>query len=350
MKKAASTLAVILVSVWAATAAFAQGANYKDYTITGPYTHKNLSVFLVHGKDSFDGKDFMTLEEGLKNKQFVIYETGDVNELMVENKSRTEKVFIQAGDIIKGGRQDRVIQKDIILKPLSGKTDISVFCVESDRWVGRGQENSRVFGSSTAQLPSKDLKLAVNGKLADSAGHANTYAAAPQEQVWNQVGVAQQKLSTTLGADVKSKQSESSLELTLENKNLQKLSKEYLDDINSQIKGNTDVVGYVFSINGEINSGDIYGNSALFSKLWHKLVQSCSTEAISDMNQGKNSKQLQPGDITKWLAGADKVKAHKKTIDGNNVALEEDSPAYFGYESYEADKPAMMIHKNIINK
>jgi hypothetical protein len=350
MKKTTLVLAVILLMTWAASALFAQGAKYKDYTITGPYTHKNLSVFLVHGKDALAGGEFMTLEEALGKKQFVIHETGNVNALQVENKSRTEKVYIQAGDIIKGGRQDRVIQRDLILKPLSGKLDLSVFCVESGRWEGRAQEDSQVFSSSTQQLPSKELKLAACGALAGQPTNSNAYAAAPQEQVWDQVGRAQQKLSANLGKDVRSKLSGTSLKLTLEDKDLQKLSKQYSDDINRQIKDSQNVVGAVFAVNGEINSGDIYANSSLFSKLRHKLIESCSIESISVKDQDKNPKVLQPDDITKWLEGADKIKAAEKPVDKNNFGLERNSKGTFSLESYEKDEPGMMIHKNVIKK
>lgn len=339
-----------LTMAFAVSVVFAEGDKYKDYTITGPYTHKNLSVFLVHGKDAFAGKDFLTLAEALDKKKFVVYETGDVNQLQVENKSRTEKVFIQSGDIIKGGRQDRVIQKDLIIKPMSGKLDISVFCVEAERWEGRGQEASGTFSASEAQLPSKTLKLAANDAYAGNPGNTETYAAAPQEAVWGAVAKTQQGLSTNLGKDVRSKKSESSLMLALEDKDLRKLEREYADDINGQIKEDKDAVGYVFAINGEINSGDIYGNNALFMKQWDKLVNSCSTEAISEKDKGKASKSLEPADITQWLAGVDKIKAVQKPVNKDNVDVEQSSPAAFSMESYEKDAPKVMLHKEIIKK
>lgn len=336
--------------VLAGSAAFAEGDKYKDYTITGPYTHKNLSVFLIHGKDAFAGKNFLTLAEALDQKKFVVYETGNVNELEVENKSRTEKVFIQSGDIIKGGRQDRVIQKDLIIKPMSGKLDISVFCVESGRWEGRDQEASTTFSSSNEQLPSKAIKLAANDSPAVTAGVAENFEAAPQEEVWGGVAKAQQDLSTNLGKDVRSKKSESSLLLALEDKDLKKRVKEYADDLNSQMKDDKDAVGYVFAVNGQINSADIYGNNALFMKQWRKLANSCSTEAISERNKEKNPKALQPADIADWLTSVDKIKAVQKPVNRDNVAVEQSSPADFSMESYEKDAPKEMIHKEIIKK
>ena len=58
-----------------------------------------------------------------------VYETGTVGELQIENLGDLD-VFIQAGDILKGGRQDRVIGVDFILGKRSGRVSIPSFCVE----------------------------------------------------------------------------------------------------------------------------------------------------------------------------------------------------------------------------
>ncbi|HYP02628.1 MAG TPA: DUF6569 family protein, partial [Pyrinomonadaceae bacterium] len=102
-----------------------------DYKISGPYTHKNLAVFLIHGKDKLAGKSFLTLHEALRQRKVVVYETKNVNELAIENLSRYEEVYVQSGDIVKGGQQDRMLGVDLIVPPRSGKISISAFCVES---------------------------------------------------------------------------------------------------------------------------------------------------------------------------------------------------------------------------
>ena len=68
-----------------------------------------MTIFLIHGKDSTNKKNIVTLQEALKMGIFKVYETSEVNELMVENISKTYDVFIQSGDIVKGGKQDRVL-------------------------------------------------------------------------------------------------------------------------------------------------------------------------------------------------------------------------------------------------
>ncbi len=102
-----------------------------NYRISGPYTHKNLTVFLVHGKDLLAGKTFLTLQEALAQKKVIVYETKEVNELAIKNLSNQD-VYVQAGDIVRGGDQDRMISMDFIVPPKSGRIPIAAFCVE---WV-----------------------------------------------------------------------------------------------------------------------------------------------------------------------------------------------------------------------
>src|ERR1700704_4433394 len=163
-----STLGVVLVAVMVSMGMLAGGAAGQargeqiqagDYRLSGPYTHKNLSIFLVHGKNLIKGRSFLTLQEALMQKKVVVYETKSVNELSIQNFS-DEDVYVQSGDIVKGGQQDRMIGVDLIVPPRSGKLPFSAFCVEHGRWTGRGSERATVFSSSADAASTKEIKLA----------------------------------------------------------------------------------------------------------------------------------------------------------------------------------------------
>src|SRR5215212_7473031 len=150
-------------------------AAQSDYRLSGPYTHKNLTVFLVHGKE-LTTKPFLTLQEALAQKKVRVYETKEVNELAIRNLSN-EDVYVQAGDIVRGGEQDRMISVDFIVPPKSGRMPIAAFCVESGRWNKRGNEVNASFASSENSA-TNELKLAAkSGKS--------------QQAVWDNVKVVQ---------------------------------------------------------------------------------------------------------------------------------------------------------------
>src|SRR5260370_14540126 len=100
-----------------------------EYRLEGPFTQGNLTVFLIHGQDKIKGQTFLTLQEALVQKKVIVRETREVNQLSIENVSRAE-VYVQSGDIVKGGQQDRMLVVDLILPPRSGKIPIAAFCVE----------------------------------------------------------------------------------------------------------------------------------------------------------------------------------------------------------------------------
>jgi hypothetical protein len=90
---------------------------------------------------------------------------------------------------------------------------------------------------------------------------------------------------------VRSSQSSSSLQLSLENKNLKQATDDYVKKLSPIVEGKNDVIGYVFAINGNINSADVYSSSGLFSKLWPKLIESSATEAVGEFEKGKTYDQ-----------------------------------------------------------
>jgi len=287
------------------------GASASDYRLSGPYTHKNLSIFLVHGKSVIKSNSFLTLEEALVQKKVVVYETKSVNELSIQNFS-DEDVYVQSGDIVKGGAQDRMIGVDLIVPPRSGKLPISAFCVEHGRWSGRGNERATVFNSSSDAASTKEIKLAA--KRSTSQG-----------EVWESVAVAQDKLSRSVGTRVNSNVSESSLQRS------------------------DDVIGYVFAINGKVNSADIYGSNVLFRKLWPKLLKANAVEAIAELQPGK-FKPASPESVSGFLSDSEKAKGADKDMSPRvNLMTREDEENIF-FETRDKKENGAWIHRNYIKK
>ncbi len=331
--------------------AFGQAA----YRISGPQTHQNLTIFLIHGEDSNRNKDLITLQEAMEMKVFKVYETEDVDELVVENISPTYDVFIQSGDIVKGGKQDRVLAISIIIPRMSGKISIEAFCVESDRWEGRGNESKKEFSSSEERVVSKELKIASSGSVSSSSsgtgsgngvGDGNGAARGSQSEVWNEVANAQKNISNNVTVDVTVNASRSSLQLSLENKKLAKTREAFAKKFSGPTKSKSDVIGYAFAINGKINSADIYVSNQLFEKLWPKMLKAAVTEAISLADQTKAETEPTAGDISSFISEADKgTTKERKTVAKSKVVTR----ASKNEVVYEArDKADVVIHRSYV--
>jgi len=307
-------------------------ATEPSYRISGPFTHENLTIFLLHGDDQVKDKKFLTLDEALKAKQVIVHETKNVNQLSIENVS-TESVFVQAGDIVKGGQQDRTIAVDLVVPPKSGKLPVSSFCVEANRWSKRGSENEKAFDSSTRGLSSNKLKLAAR--------------AGGQGLVWKNVAYAQMQLKASLKTEVKSPSSESSLQLTLENKKLVDAVKVYVKKLEKSLDKQTDAIGYAVAINGKVNNADVYANADLFRKLWPKLLTCSAIEAVAEAKPNTKVETVKADAIRKFLADVSKGKLTEKKIHKDVKELKQETEKTVLFETKSA---ATVLRRSYIVK
>ena len=164
------------------------------YKVLPPIRHGNLTVFPVVAAKSYDTSEFLTLDEGLKNGEVVVTEMGNagglvrrqprsgvylppqtgpqVNKLVLINNSKRPLILL-AGEIVTGGKQDRVIGKDRLVPAESDPIDLSVFCVEHGRWVGA----SNKFGAMSFSMAAPSVR-------------GSAMAKQDQQMVWDQVSRA----------------------------------------------------------------------------------------------------------------------------------------------------------------
>jgi hypothetical protein len=335
--------ALAAASVAYVVPSLAQKTASEGYRISGPFVHENLAVYFVHGKGK-GGPVPLTLEEALAEGLVNVYETGQVNQLAIENLGR-EEVFVQSGDIVKGGRQDRLLTVSLTLPPNSGRVPIASFCVEQGRWAPRGREEAQKFSSSSAALPSREAKLAVRAPQPVTAGEP--VGVSRQAEVWRNVARIQDKLSGNVGAPVASGLSRTSLQLSLENEKLAETRAAYVKALQSAGENESDIVGYVFAINGKLNSGDLYPSNGLFRKMWPKLLAASATEAISEKNEiGGVTPSAEA--VLAFLSQAEEGKPTVKNIDGRVRFETREAPNAFYFEA--ARPNGAWVHKNYLAK
>jgi hypothetical protein len=302
-----SAVAVAAASFVACSAARGGGPPVVD----GPFVSGNLAVYVIHGPARPAPHGYLTLKEGLAAGTVRVHEVQQVNQLEVENSS-DQDLFLQAGEIVKGGQQDRTLARDLIVSAHSGRVPIDAHCVEHGRWTQRGGESVALFQSSENSLATKELRRA--------------NLAGDQEGVWADVARTQQKLATTEPAvamaagtqhdniatgrqasaggrgggggggapdvtdsvllpsagDDTTVGANTSLQITLENKAVQGRATECLKRLPATGAAGADVVGYAFAVNGKLDGGDVYASHALLAKMYPKLLNAAALEAVID--------------------------------------------------------------------
>jgi len=283
MSALAANSSVALLASLVLTVSVAKAApDAEPVRLTGPLSHENLAVYFVHGP-SKPGPVPLTLQEALANGAVRVSETGSVNTLAIENFG-DQAVFVQSGDVVKGGRQDRTLMVSLLLPAKSGRIPIASFCVEHGRWSPRGGEDARSFSASPAAVPSREMKLAMQAPMPAEPGRDTGLR---QQKVWDGVARAQERLAAATGTDIRSATSATSLQLALENEKLAEARSAYVAALEAAGAKDGDIVGYVFAVNGKINSAEVYESNGLFRKMWPKLLDASATEAISHRKDAK---------------------------------------------------------------
>jgi ARG and Rhodanese-Phosphatase-superfamily-associated Protein domain len=224
-----------------------------------------------------------------------VHETGAVSELAIENTAADAEVFVQAGDIVQGGDQDRTIARDLVLAAASGRLPLPSFCVEQGRWSPRGQPAPVFSGQEAADY---DFAVSADGATGCSAPFMpaqfafasnavptielkRAIARADQDRVWSEVGHVQCMLAANVSPEVVDRSSPSSLELTLDTDAVRSATDAYVTALGGMFTARDDVVGCVFVVGGRLQSADVYGSRALLRSLWPKLLRAAATAALA---------------------------------------------------------------------
>jgi hypothetical protein len=325
-----STLAVIHVRATASEKVTAEQSG--RFKVIGPFTHRNLTLYLVKGKDVIRNTKFVTLEQALKDEKVTVVETGNVRSLVISSTYTEEYVFIQAGDIVRGGKQDRTLSTDLIVPPGAKKISLQSFCVESGRWRGRGTEKTDKFSMSTNQMASRKLRV------------ANRYRRS-QREVWDSVADLQNKLADNAGKSVQSPLSSSSLELTLGNKDVRRHSDEYVRALIDTVKSRKHIVGFVFAINGQLNTAEVYGSEDLFGRLWPKLLRTAAVEAFAELRKDEHSKAPSTKAAADFLEYPEKSQVQRNRINDWLIAITHEGKDKVIFESLFTKEHAL-VHIN----
>jgi len=276
------------------------------YSLLGPIRSGNLTVFPVVAGRSYDTAEFLTLDEGLRSGEVVVTEAdqarglirhrpgepsighptyvrgAQVNQLVLVNNSK-RPLLLLAGEIVTGGKQDRVIGKDRIVPAESDPVDLSVFCVEPGRWV-----------PANGKYEFNNAPGVVNGLLAAPVVRSKAMAAKDQQQVWDSVRTSQHAMSDAveLTGAAPAVNATTSYAQVMDNKEVQKQVDKVAEPVERNYESvirqlrDKNAVGVVVAVNGEIVWADIFASTQLLQKYWPKLVRSYATEAVVTRAKG----------------------------------------------------------------
>lgn len=271
-----------------------------EWRLLDPVTFENISVFPIVSSYSQDTSAFLTLEEGLATGEVTVREQGSetmvrgrdgrtvyipqpssgasVNQLVLINRSR-RPLLLLAGELVSGGKQDRVIGKDRIVPAGAPPLPLDVFCVEHGRWTGSAQfsaANTIVHPSVRESAAVDQVQTRVWDSVRNGTNLAAPAAAPPAK-------IAQPNIQGAIAGNGRTE----AYEKIYESRAVGVSIDDFVDEVQRRfasatagLKGER-VVGVVVAYGGDVAWSDIFASGDLFDHYWRKLLRSYSVEALT---------------------------------------------------------------------
>ena len=215
--------------------------------------------------------------------------SAEVNRVRVHNRAK-QPVYIMAGEMLRGAKQDRIVGDDLILPPGEG-LPVPVFCVEHGRWV-----------SKTESFKS--------GRAMAGAG-IRQRAPAGQAAVWQEVAGEQARLSAPSATGALSSIHDSA--------EVQRKIKPYARDLSDLPDDFPKACGVVAAVRGDIIAADLFSSPALFRQLWPKLLDSYVIDALDRPERGRVPDE---SFVQRWLDGLRRAERVSKDTPGSGSLYE----------------------------
>ncbi len=234
-----------------------------------PVYHDNLTIIPVYSAHIQDRRDYTTLDDALASNWLSVTEIGQGGQVpQVElNNYSNRTIFIMGGEIISGGKQDRIIGREVLLSPRARRVVVPVYCVEQNRW----QYQSEKFYSKQ-NLGTWNLR--------STAQYAPVGA---QSAIWGNIETAQREMGV--------RSSTNAYQDTYDQKGVRDKIVKHERHFSRIPQLRRDTVGVVVGVGGRIVNADLFANPALFQKLWPKILKSSALAAIGSRRSGSVSQE-----------------------------------------------------------
>ncbi len=322
------------------------GEELEEGVVIGkPQIFGNLTVFPVLAKSQPDLGKFTTLPSALEKELAEVREVGDearggatVGTLEIENKGKVP-IYVLAGTVVKGGKQDRQIAQDFVIDAHSTIL-VDAFCVERNRW------NEDRAGIST------NGKFEALKTLATSKVRAAGQYQGNQGEVWEQVGKVNEAN--------KKRAATGTLTATLDDKAVQKEQKTLFRQVTGhlgQVEPSDEVVGFAYAVDDAIKGVRWFANHTIFELFEETLVNTAAVDAITARggNAPITPPELPPSAVKQFIAELDEVES-QRTSETAGDNLNDYAEAEEGYRSEtklkpkSAAAPPAVISKDYVKK
>jgi hypothetical protein len=308
----------------------------ESWRLMEPVRYENLSVFPVVSRNVAETSAFLTLDEGLSTGQVAVTERGSetmirerggrpspvqyqegasVNQLVLINRGKKPLILL-AGELVSGGKQDRIIAKDRIVQPGAPPLPLDVFCVEHGRWT-----NGSDFSSANVIVhPSVREKAAVDqaqGQVWDAVTSGSTAreSAGGIGMGGLPAGAAPKISPDSINITVQTEARTLAYQKVYNNSHVNQSIDPFVEEVQKQFAAATanlkgeHVIGVVIAYGGEVAWSDVFASPELFARYWTKLLRSYVVEALARPRFKEQATLAEAQEFMRPLKGVEKTES-----------------------------------------
>ncbi len=273
------------------------------WQLLDPVTYENITLFPVVTSFNQDTSPFLTLDEGLSSGDVIVSEQGgtglvrnrdgrpmpapqyntgaSVNQLVLINRGK-RPLLLLAGELVSGGKQDRIIAKDRIVAPGADPLPLDVFCVEHGRW----SSGSQFSAAKTIVHPSVREKAAVDQEQTKVWGAVRSGTTADASPSAPAPRMSAANIAAAISSEARTEAYEKIYDSRTVGVSIDTFVEELQRRFAKSVAGSNGerkmpVVGVIVAYGGEVAWSDIFASNELFNHYWNKLLRSYLIEALA---------------------------------------------------------------------
>ena len=241
-------------------------------------------------------------------------DTASVNQLVLINRAKKPLILL-AGELVSGGKQDRIIAKDRIVPVGAPPLPLDVFCVEEGRWT-----NASGFTSSSVIVhPSVRERAAVDqaqSQVWDAVASGSTASPGTAGRSVGGAPVAAPMISReSIDATIQTDAPTQAYQKVYNNPHVNQSIDPFVEEVQKRFAAATanlkgeHVIGVVIAYGGEVAWSDSFASPELFQRYWPKLLRSYVIEALARPRVKEQATLAEAQEFLRPLQGAEKTES-----------------------------------------
>ncbi len=266
-----------------------------DATVLGrPISARGLTIVPILARDLPRPEAVATLGEALKQGWITISEAPDarVEEIRVSTDA-PRPVLLLAGQVLVGGKQNRLVREDVLLPARVKDLALPVLCGERGRWAG-----------------GREARFEGGGRIAPQAVRGLSMSGGSQQEVWQ--GIA--RFSAATGA----RSATEDVQTLTDSPEVAREVEDMAASLRCPEPART--VGLVALHEGRILGADLFGDPTLCAAYWDELVRSYARDVVAwgrrDDSDRRRRPPLPEGDAAAFLARARRARYFERPTPG----------------------------------